>query len=144
MRRLMLATGVVCAVAVLTDLAGAQVNTMPGQVVGNGYGTTVVGQPTPKAAPPAGQPLGLPSDTAMMRRYDPNRPYDSLKGTNLSRDQVIAPTGGATNETIWTKVRSLFGYGKPPVQLAPQHSTYIPSLSRRNRERAEAKQWRRD
>ncbi|MBA4190548.1 MAG: hypothetical protein C0467_21385 [Planctomycetaceae bacterium] len=144
MRRLMLTAGVVCAVAALTDFAGAQVNTMPGQVVGSGYSTQSVGQPLPKAAPPAGQPIGLPADSAMMRRYDPNRPYDALKGTNLSRDQVRAPIAGMGDQSMWSQLKVIFGLSKPPVQMAPQNSTYFPSLTRRNRERAEAREWRRD
>ncbi len=142
MRRLMLAAGVVCAAAVLTNLAGAQVNTMPGQVVGSGYGTSVVGQPVAKAAPQAGEKVNLPANTAMMRRYDPNRPYDALNGTSYTRDQVGAPIPGAGDQSLWSKFKSVFVFEKPTQPV--QHSTYFPSLSRRNKERNEAKMWRRD
>ena len=141
-RRLALAAGVVCAAAALANFAGAQ-NAMPGQIVGSGYGTSVVGQQVSKAAPAAGQQLGLPADSPMFRRYDPNRPYDALKGTNYTPDQVGAPipTPGG-NKTILDTIKAIFVKEKPPVP-APR-STYFPSLSRRNREREEAKQWRRD
>jgi len=146
MRRLTSAVGIVCAVIALMGFADAQVNTMPGQVVGTGYGLGSVGNPVPKAAPPAGRPIGLPKDTAMVRRYDPNRPFDALKGTNLSRDQVAAPlsaTGG--DPSLWDQMQMALGFKKhPQVKSATPASTYFPSLTRRNRERAEAKQWRRD
>ncbi|VTT99679.1 unnamed protein product [Gemmataceae bacterium] len=142
-RHVAVAAGVVCAAAVLADFAGAQ-NAMPGQIVGSGYGTNVVGQQVSKAAPVAGQPLGLPADSAMLRAYDPNRPYDALKGTNYTPDQVRAPipTPGG-NKTILQTIKAIFIKEKPPAPPV-QQSTYFPSLSRRNREREEAKQWRRD
>ncbi|WP_439627381.1 hypothetical protein [Gemmata sp.] len=140
-RRVALAAGVVCATAVLADFAGAQ-NAMPGQVVGTGYGTNIVGQQIPKAAPAVGQPLGLPADSAMVRRYDPNRPYDALKGSSYTPGQVRAPVPGG-DRTILQTIKAIFIKENPPAPPV-QQSTYFPSLSRRNREREEARQWRRD
>jgi 3-hydroxyisobutyrate dehydrogenase-like beta-hydroxyacid dehydrogenase len=130
-------------VAALTEFADAQVNTMPGQPVGSGYGLGTVGQPISKAAPQAGHAVKLPANTAMRRSYDPNRPLDSLNGTSLSREQVIAPvTTPASNLSVLSKVKAVLGFEKPAAPVP--HTTYFPSLSRRNRERNEAKQWRRD
>lgn len=143
----MLATGIVCAVVALMGYADAQVNTMPGQVVGTGYGLGSVGNAIPKAAPQAGRPIQLPKDTAMVRRYDPNRPFDALKGTNLSRDQVQAPISATTggDPSLFDKMQMILGFKKhPQAKPAVNPSTYFPSLTRRNRERNEAKQWRRD
>lgn len=148
MRRAVLA-GVACAVVVLARPGSTQVNTMPGQVVGTGFGLGPVGKPVSKAAPPAGQPINLPADSPMMRRYDPSRPYDVFKGTNLSPDQLAAPIEGYGDQSLLSKLyqrlKSVVGFGGPKMVSAPQgNSTYFPSLTRRNRERAEARLWRRD
>jgi hypothetical protein len=147
MRRAVLA-GVACAVVVLARPGSTQVNTMPGQVVGTGFGLSSVGQQVPKAAPPAGQPINLPADSPMMRRYDPSRPYDVFKGTNLSPDQLAAPIEGYGDQSVlsklYQKLKSVVGFGPPKLVSAQQNSTYFPSLTRRNRERAEQRLWRRD
>ncbi len=154
MRRLVLAAGVVCAAMVFAGRASTQVgpspNTMPGQVVGTGvnYNLNQVGSQVPKAAPQAGKPINLPASSPLMRPYDPNRPYDVFKGTNLSADQLSAPVIGAGDQStishLYDQLKSVIGFKTPTMAAAPPHSTYFPSLTRRNRERAEARLWRRD
>jgi hypothetical protein len=140
MRQLLLAAVAVCA----ATAAFGQVNTMPGQVVGTGV-TTPVGQQIPRAGAPVGQPLNLPADSPNLRRYDPNRPYDVFKGTNLSVDQLAAPIPGAGDQSalskLYDKLKSVVGMTKPGEMRAPN---YTPGIGRRNRERAEQRMWRRD
>ena len=156
MLRLTLAAGVACAV-VLTHPAGAQYNasngggsTMPGQVVG-GYRGQVnpVGQRLPAAAPPAGQSI---TDGAMQRPYDPNRPYDVFKGTNIDPANVLAPVVGPDGRSVVPpdaldklsdKIRALWGRAMPALPRPP----YTPGITRRAHERARARadqMWRRD
>jgi len=145
MRQLLWAAGVACAVGAFAQQANAQ-TTMPGQVVGTSYNLSGVGQQLPKAAPAAGQPINLPAESPLMRRADLTRPLDAFKGTNLNASQIAAPVMGIGDQTIldrlYDKVKSAVGYTKP-IELQ-QQSTYFPSLTRRNRERNEAKMWRRD
>lgn len=153
MRRLLLAAVVACAVV---WSANADVNTMPGQVVGNGFTLSKVGsQAAPSAGSPVGsqvgRPLNVPADSPNMRRYDPARPYDVFKGTNLSADQLVAPLPGVGGdmtvlEKLYAKLKSIVGLGPPQVAAGTlqTNSTYFPSLTRRNRERAQARLWRRD
>jgi hypothetical protein len=147
MRQLLLTAGVVCAVAGFAGPASAQVNTMPGQVVSTGFNSNVnaVGTQIPKAAPAQGKPINIPNDSQFLRRYDPSRPYDAFKGTNLNVDQIVAPiplpNEQSTFDKVSEKLKSVFGVTKA---VEPQRSTYFPSLTRRNRERAEERLWRRD
>lgn len=146
MRQLMLAAGVACAVVAIGSLADAQVNTMPGRVVGTGYGSGLgaVGQPVSKAAPQAGTPINLPANSKMVRPYDPRNPYDSLNGTNYTRDQVLAPVAPTgVEQSFLTKMKIILGLEQPTGPVQPR-STYFPSLTRRNRERAEARKFRLD
>jgi hypothetical protein len=140
MRLLLLAVGAVCA----ATAAFGQNTSMPGQIVGTGV-TAPVGQQVPKAAAPAGQPLNLPADSPNLRRYDPNRPYDVFKGTNLNVNQLVAPIPGAgdqsTFDRLYEKLKSVVGKSKPAELRAPN---YTPGIGRRNRERAEQRMWRRD
>ena len=142
MRQLVLAAGAVCAAAVGAGRADAQGTTMPGQMVGTGltYNLSPVGSQLGRAAPPAGEPINIPADSPLMRRYDPNNPYAALEGTSLTRDQIVVPLG--TELSMMDKLKSLIGMTKV-VQTQPQ-SGYFPSLTRRNRERAEQRMWRRD
>jgi hypothetical protein len=81
----------------------------------------------------------------MMRRYDPNRPYDVFQGTNLSPNLLAAPVTVPGGEmSIYDKLKAFLGLGRQPTSMMPSHSTYFPSLTRRNRERAEERLWRRD
>jgi hypothetical protein len=148
MRQLVLAAGAVCAAAGLAvvGLAQDQPNVMPGQVVGTGFTVGGVGKQIPKAAPRAGQPINVPADSEMMRKYDPSRPLDAFKGTNLNPNLVAAPIPSIGDQSLFdkltAKLKSVVGMATPtPVNQRP---TYFPSLSRRNKERAEERMWRRD
>jgi hypothetical protein len=148
MRQLWLAAGAVCALAGFANPASGQVNTMPGQVVGttvNFNNLTPVGQKLPRVGTPVGQPLNMPAETPLLRRYDPNRPYDVLKGTNLSTSQIAAPVVGIGDqsalEKFYDKLKGIIGLAKPGEFRAPN---YTPGIGRRNRERAEERMWRRD
>ncbi len=145
MRQLLLAVGAVCAAAGFAGTALGQANTMPGQIVGKGFTTAPVGQQVPKAGSPVGQPLNIPADSPNLRRYDPNRPYDVFKGTNLSANQLVAPIPGVGDqnafERLYDKLKSVVGMSKPGEMRAPN---YTPGIGRRNRERADDRMWRRD
>ena len=145
MRQLWLAAGAVCALA---GVANGQVNTMPGQVVGttvNFNATNPVGTKIPRAGTPVGQPINMPAETPLLRRYDPNRPYDVFKGTNLSTSQLVAPVVGygdqSALEKFYDKLKGIVGLAKPADLRAPN---YTPGIGRRNRERAEERMWRRN
>jgi hypothetical protein len=152
MRRFTLAAGVACAV-VLANSAGAQFNTtttatsggsMPGQVVGTFSGTAPVGQRAPAAAPQAGQSI---TANAMQRPYDPNRPFDAFKGTNLDPKNVIAPLVGPDGkqfeppdalDKLSEKIKAFFIQTAPPPR-----PPYVPGIGRRTKERVQS-MWRRD
>ena len=137
--------GVLIAWCPLAQPARAQGPVMPGQVVGTGltYNLAPVGSPVPRAAPPAGNPINIPAEHPLMRRYDPNNPYAAFQGTNLSRSQVVAPVAPVGAAQSWLdRFKALLGTTGLPRSATP--STYFPSLTRRNRERAEERLWRRD
>ena len=147
MRRLMLAVGVACAAA---GTAGAQASmtaggnaVMPGQSVGSGFSLPSVGTQIPKAAPPAGNPIG----TALTRPYDPARPLDAFKGTGIDPKSIVAPVttmgSGEPNvlDRLYQKLGSVIGFVKPGE---PARQTYTPGIARRNKERMEQRMWRRD
>jgi hypothetical protein len=154
MRRWVVAAGAACAV-LLTHSAGAQNGaqttqtgtTMPGTVVGSYSGTVgTVGKRLPDAAPAAGLPI---TSSPYMRPYDPARPYDMFKGTNIDPKQVLAPLVGPDGKPVEppdaldklsAKLKALFTFNK----AAPPRPPYAPGISRRNRERAEQRMWRRD
>ncbi len=143
MRNLAL-TGAVCALVGFAGAAHAQVNTMPGQIVGNGFNLSPAGQP---AGQPVGQPVNMPAENSHMRPYNPNRPYDMFKGSTFSPDQLVAPIPGVAAPSLLEKFNSrLKAMLGPPQSLTPpvQNTGYFPSLTRRNRERAEQRLWRRD
>jgi hypothetical protein len=135
------------AVCLFAGIADAQVNTMPGQVVGTtvNFNTNRVGQQLPRVGAPVGQPLNIPADSPLIRRYDPNRPFDVFKGTNISPNQVVAPIVGVGDqsafEKLYDKLKSIVGLNKQTDLRAP---FYTPGIGRRNRERAEQRMWRRD
>lgn len=151
MRRWALAAGVACAV-LLTHSARAQNGatvggtTMPGQIVGSYSGNVnTVGQRLPQAASPIGQSV---SANQLMRPYDPSRPYDVFKGTNIDPKQVLAPLVGPDGrpveppdalDKLSEKLKSMLGLARPALPRPP----YVPGISRRNRERHQH-MWRRD
>lgn len=148
MRRVVLAVGVLCAVG-LTGRGTAQNgagNAMPGQVVGSYRGqVNPVGNRLPAAAPQAGQSI---TANAQQRPYDPSRPYDVFKGTNIDPKNVLAPITGPDGKPVTPpdsldllseKIKAFFVKPAP----APPRPPYVPGISRRNRERQEML-WRRD
>jgi hypothetical protein len=127
MRRFTLAVGVACAILLLDhadaqNMAGASGSAtmstmstsgggsggtsgggggsgmMPGDVVGSYKGQLFpVGERFPSVAPQVGQSIGGNSNS---RQYDPSRPYDILKGTNLDSKNLIAPLLGADGKPV--------------------------------------------
>jgi hypothetical protein len=146
MRQLLLAAGVLCAAGVLAHWASAQNQAaMPGQVVGSGFQFNAVGNQFPQAGTKVGQPVNLPPDTPLMRRSNPNDPFDVFRGTKLDPRNVAAPfPGGDKNalERFYDKLKSAVGLSTRPSLPPPQMVT--PGIFRRNRERAEERMWRRD
>ncbi len=148
MRQLLLAAGALCAAGVLAH-ATAQNQPMPGQVVGTTFGSTTfhqVGTQFPQAAPRVGKPVNVPEDTPLMRRYDPNRPFDAFKGTNIDPRSIVAPVQGVGDQTalerFYDKVKSAFGI--TPRGTTPPPPNVTPGIFRRNRERARERMWRWD
>ena len=153
MRRFMLAAGVACAV-LLNSHVGAQLNTpntvggttMPGQVVGQYRGQVQpVGQKLPAVAPQVGQPV---TANAMQRPFDPNRPFDAFKGTNIDPKSVVAPLVGPNGQQVTppdaldqlsAKIKAFFVRTPPP-----ERPPFAPGILRRNRERHQQMMWRRD
>lgn len=144
MRRVLLAAGMVCAAVGITGWVTAQVPVMPGQVVGTGFTMQQVGQPFPRVGNPVGQPINIPPNSPMMRPYDPNRPYDVFKGTNIDPRSVVVPPQTGPDSNIFTRtyeqVKSILGMTKTVTPT----STVTPGIFRRNRERAAERMWRRD
>lgn len=148
MRHLLLAAGVLCVAGVVAHWAVAQNQMMSGQVVSTTFGTSTfqqVGTQFPQAAPRVGQPLNVPADTPLMRRADPNRPFDAFKGTNIDPRSVIAPVLGTGDQSVlakfYDKLKSAVGLSTKTI-APPQNVT--PGIFRRNRERARERMWRLD
>lgn len=159
MRRFIAAVGVGCALA---GTAGAQTGSatatttgtggraaMPGQVVGSPLNMRPVGASAPKAAPQVGAPVGGP----LSRPYDPSRPLDAFKGTNIDPKTIVAPVSEFTPPaapqpdlaTRWyVKIGLAVGFLEQPTVAPPPNVT--PGIFRRNRERAREREqaWRRD
>jgi hypothetical protein len=127
----------------------AQNGSMPGTVVSNTTGDQVklIGNELPQVAKPVGRPVNLPDDNPLLRKYDPNKPYDVFRGTNLSVKSVVAPVNGATTEVepnmfqqISKSVKSILGISTPPS--VPR--IYTPGIARRDRERVRERMFVRD
>jgi hypothetical protein len=147
MRHLVLAAGAVCAAGWLAARVEGQGQGMPGQVVGTGFTVPGVGTSPPRAAPPAGQRVGTTPGGPMSRPYDPSRPLDQFKGTNLDPQLVAAPVQGFGDQSafdkLYAKMRAMIGL-PPTVGPTVTRPNYTPGIARRNRERAEQRMWRRD
>ncbi len=146
MRQLLLAAGVLCAGGVAAHLATAQNEVMPGQVVSTINNFQQVGTRLPQVGQKVGQPINMPPDTPLMRRYDPSKPFDAFKGTNLDKRMVAAPVpliaGDQTVlERFYDKLKSVVGISTKTI---PEPPNVTPGIFRRNRERARERMWRWD
>jgi hypothetical protein len=145
MRQMVMAVVAACAVA---GPAAAQFNTtsaMPGQVVGSTIPLNPVGSLVPKAATPAGNPIGSP-----FLKPNLGDPLNPFKGTGIDPTNIAAPAMGYPNtpfqqpdlfDRLSDKLNSVTAFFRPAPAPRP---TYTPGLSRRNRERAMERNWRRD
>jgi hypothetical protein len=121
---------------------------MPGQVVGTGVTLNPAGTQIARAVPARDDIKKL--DNPLMRPYDPSKPFDVFKGTNLDPTSVVAPvpgfpmTGQDPNllQRLYTKIGTVTGFITPSTPVP--RPTYTPGLSRRNKERAMERTWRRD
>ena len=90
--------------------------------------------------------MNIPADTPLIRRANPNNPFDGFKGTTLDPKSVVAPVIGLGNqnalERFYDKMKSAVGLSTKPPAPPPQNVT--PGIFRRNRERAKEQMWRRD
>jgi len=147
MRRWLAAIGAACAVA---GSASTQEQTggpsMPGQIVSRGFNLNPAGMRLPAAAPQAGTHISSP----LTKPYDPSRPLDVFKGTNIDPKTIVAPALGVPGmqqpdllDRINAKLSSVTNFFRPstPVQSRP---TITPGIFRRNRERAMQRNWRID
>ncbi len=107
---------------------------MPGKPVGQasvqpvGTRLPTVGKTLPKVGTPLGEPGG------------PNNPFGGEWPTSIDPNLVIAPYPGQKNPTadFWDRLQDRWAKLFPPSAKPP--STYIPGLTRRNRERREREQ----
>ena len=120
---------------------------MPGTVVGNSINLKSAGAPVPTAVPSRADIKKL--ESPFMRAYDPSKPYDVFKGTNIDPTSVVAPVPGFARtgdpnllERLYTKLGTATGFIKP--MTPPRVTTYTPGLSRRNKERTMQRTWRKD
>jgi hypothetical protein len=155
MRRWTKALGIACAVAGAVGITRAQFNIPPqsantampgGQVVGSTYILNPAGNQLPQAAPQAGTPIGNP----LTQPYDPSRPMDQFKGTNIDPKSIVTPM--SSFPSLQTQNRSLLDRLNERLAAVvnffepspPPRPTWTPGISRRNRERAKERMWRRD
>lgn len=119
---------------------------IPGQIVSTAFDLPTAGSPVPMAAPQAGTPVGSP----LMRPYDPSKPLDVFKGTNIDPRSVVTPVSGfpglATQQPdlldrLYDKLTAVTQFFRPTSPTPPR--VYTPGISRRNKERRE-RMWRRD
>jgi hypothetical protein len=118
---------------------------MPGQIIGTPLNMNAVGTPVNKAVPSRADLKKL--ESPLSRPYDPSKPLDVFKGTNLDPKQVMAPVAAfpqTPNQSLLDKLNDKFAsvtsFFKPSQPTRP---TYTPGISRRNKERS-AMMWRRD
>ena len=125
MRQLLLAAGALCASVMLPHQALAQNQTvMPGQAVGTGFKFNSIGLPFPQSGTKIGQPTNIPDDSPLMRRADPNNPFDGFRGTALDPSAVVAPIPGVGNafENFIDKMKAAVGLSVKPPHRDPTTS----------------------
>ena len=89
-------------------------------------------------------------NSALSAGYDPSKPLDAFKGTNLDPKSVVAPVAGFPTtgqdpnllQRLYTKIGTVTGFITPSTPTP--RPTYTPGLSRRNKERTMERTWRRD
>lgn len=126
------------AVATLGLAAGAQAQTMPGTPVGRPL-VQPVGSRLPQAVPSVGEKVGT-GPGGIPGTLDPLGPKPD--GKPIPLDNIVAPYPGMKKPepTFWEKLEArwfaLFQSDRPAVRP----SNWTPGLSRRNRERKEARE----
>lgn len=154
MRPIAKAAAVACALVGIGGPARAQIAVptgspqpaaMPGKVVGNSYPLHPVGTQLPRAAPAVGNPIGSP-----FIKPEVGATINPFKNTGIDPKMLAAPAMGYPGspyqepdmiDKLYDKLKSVTAFFKPsPAQT----STYTPGISRRNRERAMERNWRRD
>ncbi len=124
--------------------ASAQFGTS-GQVVGSTYPLSAGGAMIPRAVSPAGMPIGSPFVNPMSGT--PINPYEQ---PGFDKSMIAAPTTGFPGspyhqpdllDRLNDKLSDVTSFFRPGPSPRP---TYTPGISRRNRERAEQRNWRRD
>ena len=143
MRHWLSAIGAICAFA---NVSFAQQPIAGGQVVSNSFNLNPAGARVPSAAPQAGNSIGSP----LMRPYDPTRPLDAFKGSNIDPKTVIAPVSGLPGtgqpdllDRLYSRLGSVTSFIKPTPPSTPKPNV-TPGIFRRNRERNMPQNWRRD
>jgi hypothetical protein len=154
MRHFVTAVAAACAAAGMAGPAAAQIGVptgsqppaaMPGQVVGSSYTLNPVATPIPRATTPAGSPIGSP-----FAKPELGATINPFKNTNVDPKLLAAPAMGYPGspyqepdliDKVYDKLKSVTAFFKPsPAQT----TTYTPGISRRNKERAMERTWRRD
>lgn len=150
MRRRIAALGVVCALAGAVEPARAQdsgTTSMPGQVVGTPFSLNSPGTAVQKPLPSVGSPIGSP----LSRPYDPSKPFDAFKGTNIDPKSIVAPLSGYPSvqtqqpdllDKLYAKLSSVTGFFRPTSSTTP--APFTPGIFRRDRQRAKNRMWRWD
>ena len=149
MRQIVAAVAAACAVAGtagagLAQTAG-QPAAMPGQVVGSTYTLRPAGNMIPRSVAPAGNPIGSP-----FAKPELGATINPFAGTNVDPKLLAAPAMGYPGspysepdliDKLYDKLKSVTAFLRPSPAATP---TYTPGISRRNKERAMERTWRRD
>ena len=118
---------------------------MPGQAVGSGVQFNTVGNQFPQAGSKVGQPLNVPPDTPLMRRSNPNDPFDAFRGSKLDPKSVARAVSRLGSECTRALLRQAQVRGRPlDPAILPKPEMVTPGIFRRNRERAQERRWRQD
>lgn len=152
MRQAVLTMLVVCATAGYSSQARAQTNSsvMPGGTIVsslNGEQLKQVGKQEPHVGKQVGKPVNVPSGNSMLRPYNPANPYESLQGTNLSPNSVVAPVNGYSTNVPTSEFSQLVNSFKSMMGLNEKPTVariYTPGIYRRDRERVQERMFVRD